>query len=137
MYTYLETISTSYICLLIVKFNVYTMSTYCTKDIKYKLGSNMFIIVLPLEGCVFVTSVDIISKISGLSLWLTNERLKKSILQFTIYNYDLTREPITSPRIIVTDLPSESLTLTKLVNDKNNNNTNEITTIHELLMRAT
>ena len=134
LYTYLETICTSYICNLIVRFNIYTMST---KDINDMLGSNMFIIVLPLEGHVFVTSLDIVSKISGLSLWLTNESLRQKILQFTIYNYDLTREPITSPRIIVTDLPSESLTLTKLENDKNNNNTNEITTIHELLMRST
>lgn len=135
LYTYLETISTRYISHLVLKFNVYTMSMYCTKDLNYKLGSNMFIIVLPLEGHVFVTSLDIVNKISGLSLWLTNESLRQKILQFTIYNYDLSREPIKSPRIIVTNLPSESLTLTKLEN--NNNNADEITTIHELLMRST
>ena len=134
LYNYLETISTCNIPHLVLRFNNYVMNIYSTPELFFKLGSNMFIIVLPLEGQVFITSLDIVSKISGLSLWITDENLSQNILQFTIYNKDICTESTKSPRIIVTDLPSESLTLT--TTNYNNDNSHEVVTIHELLMCA-
>tara|TARA_Y100000389_G_scaffold37671_1_gene32003 strand:- start:44 stop:532 length:489 start_codon:yes stop_codon:yes gene_type:complete len=129
---YLDDISTRSRFYLVKEYQIYKLKTMIGNELNYKLSSNMFIIILPLESQVIVTSLDIIEKISGLSLWITNPQLREKILQFDIYNYNMSDETVKSPHIIVTDLPSHSLTLTKLIHD----NTEAIVSLHELFMYA-
>ena len=89
----------------------------------------MFVIILPIECEIIITSLDIIEKISGLSLWVTNPQLSEKIIQFNVYNYDISKEPIKSPKIIVSELPSRSLILENL----HENNSTKVTTLQSLL----
>ena len=140
MYSYLENITGRKLFHLIKEYKKYRIvSNYSfTASSNHKIGSNMFVIILPLEGHVIITTLDIIENISGLSMWITNSQLREKILQFDIYNYDIGTELIKSPRIIVTDLPSHSLTLIKntcpLTNDTGTGTDTETISIHELLM---
>jgi len=133
MYSYLENITCRHVFHLVKEYKLYRIKLNDNKE-NDKLGGNMFVIILPVEGQVIITTLDIIEKISGLMMWITNSQLREKILQFDIYNYDISTEPMKSPRIIVTDIPSHSLTLIKntcpLTSDT------EIITIHELLMRV-
>jgi len=153
MYSYLENITCRHIFHLVKEYKRYRIKAYDNNvnynnvnhnnvnhnnvnynNVNYKFGSNMFVIILPAEGQVIITSLDIIENISGLSMWVTNSQHREKILQFDIYNYDMSTEPVKSPRIIVTDLPSHSLTLIKNICPLTSDT--DIISIHELLMNV-
>jgi len=131
LYNYFATITIRQPFYLVYEFNRYRMKRYNDNHsiMNYKFGSNMFVIILPIEGEIIITTLDIVEKMSGLSLWVTNPQLSEKILQFNVYNYDISKEPIKSPKIIVSELPSRSLILENL----HENNSTKVTTLHELL----
>ena len=131
LYNYLSSITTRQPFYLVYQFERYRMKKYSDNHdiLNYKLGSNMFIIILPLEGEVIVTTFNILEKISGLSLWVSSPYMREKLLQFDVYNYDISREPTKSPFIIVSELPSKSF----ILEDTLNNNKKKVTTVHELL----
>lgn len=134
MCNYLGGISSQPPFYLVKEYHHYRLNRHYSDygKLKCKLASNMFVIILPLEGIVINTTLDIIKNISGLSLWVTNPHMREKIIQFDIYNNDISNGKLKSPHIIVTHLPSPSLTLVKLDPD----NTEEIITIYDLLMRT-
>ena len=74
-------------------------------------GQNKCVIILPIEGIVVVTTLDIAMNISGIRLWYTNPELTKKIRRYDIYDTAMSLNPLSSPQFIVSCLPSDSLTL--------------------------
>ena len=74
-------------------------------------GQNKCVIILPIEGIVLVTTLDIAMNMSGIQIWYTNPELIKKIRTYKLYNTMVYHDIITSPHFIVSSLPSDSLTL--------------------------
>lgn len=90
-------------------------------------GPNKCVIILPIEGIVVVTTVNIAMSMSGIHLWYSNPELFKNIRKYNIHDTILVHKRIMSPSFIITDLPSDSITLLS--------STNSTITLTELLSK--
>ena len=131
LYKYLCSICSKKIYAIKQDSNKYTVCSLLSYECQEIFGQNMFIVILPLEGIVYSTTYDIVEKTSGLSMWLTNEKLQSSIIQYDMYNPIISYTSIKSPYIILSDLPSQSLTLHK--NTPPNTNDSDVVTIYDLI----
>ena len=87
MCNYLGAISSRPAFYLVKEYHHYRLNRHYSDSygkLKCKVASNMFVIILPLEGIVINTTLDIIKNISGLSLWVTNPHMREKIIQFDI-----------------------------------------------------
>ena len=89
-------------------------------------GCNFYTVIFPHEGIVLMLTLEQISAISGLHLWIDYE----SCIQFPMFRLDIYEidndvyRQFQSPNIIICSLPLESLVYNYRYSDINNENSN-------------
>jgi hypothetical protein len=107
-------------------------SNYHSTDDFNIYSINKVLIIFPLESCIVLCPMNIAVELSGISLYLKYDNLTKyPVQQFKLYNRVL-HNCILSPTIIVTELPSQSVTCPP-ISHPNNNATGLVTTIHSMI----
>lgn len=87
-------------------------------------GCNFYTVIFPNEGTVLILTLEQISAISGLQLWVDYE----ACIQFPMFRLDIYETnngsftQFKSPNIIVCSLPLESLIYIHKYSDKNSEN---------------
>jgi len=86
-------------------------------------GGNKVLIIFPQEAIVLLCSMSIAKELSGILLYITyNSPTNYPIKQYHLYNDEL-NTTVLSPTIIVTDLPTRSVTIPRY--DESDNNSGE------------
>jgi len=108
-------------------------SNYPNTDERNIYGMNKVLIIFPLEACVVLCPMNIAIELSGLSLYLKYDNpVKYPVKQYTLYQPSLYTR-VLSPTIIVTELPSQSVTCPVITDPSCNNISESVTTIHSLI----
>ena len=87
-------------------------------DNDYVIGSNLYVVIFPDKGIVIIMTKNDAEKLSGINLWVTGNSDVTKPLRINLY-HDMNL--LISPKIIVTDLPTESIIHSRIENNSNNN----------------
>jgi hypothetical protein len=109
---------------------------YCFRkayiDDKSFIGRNFYVIIFPNEGLVIYLTKKQMNAISGLSLWVEHpESITNVAIQIPLRYENNKYAPCKSPKIIVTELPLDSLIVSRPNNIKDTNTTNNIYNIND------
>lgn len=87
-------------------------------DNDYVIGSNLYVVIFPDKGIVIIMTKNDAEKFSGINLWVSEDSDVTKPLRINLY-HDMNL--LISPKIIVTDLPTESIIHSRTENNSNNN----------------
>lgn len=116
--------------------NNYKIDAHYYSKNEYSIyGGNKVLIIFPQEAIVLLCSMSIAKELSGILLYITySNPTNYPIKQYHLYNDEL-NTTVLSPTIIVTDLPTRSITV-PIYSESENNSEESFNSVYSLIYNS-